>query len=268
MLENTISINSGEAFDGLQENTAQETEESSLQKNEDVFTASEETSDEKGQVSSEEETISEDEEMLTLTVYGNEITVPKSEAVNAAQKGIAFDSIKQKYFLAKEDARLKALEGLAQVSGKSIPQLIGDMTKETLLNQLADRYGELDSVPFEELEEAMHKVYQTKKDVQLAADRLTMAEKQNQLEEFLQHNPGCTDIPPEVIARAKKGENLSFAYSQYQISQLTQQLERAQRELSVLKSSKAAKEKSMPSAKSTVAGGSTKSMYGMMKSLW
>lgn len=268
MLENTISIDSEEIFDDSQENAVQETEENSLQKTEDVFAADEKTSEEKGQASSEENTISEDEEMLTLTVYGSEITVPKSEAIGAAQKGIAFDSIKQKYSLAKEDARLKALDGLAQISGKSVSQLIGDITGEMLTNQLVEKYGQIDSVPFDEFEEVMHKVYQTKKDIQLAADKMTMAEKQNQLEEFLQHNPGCTDIPPEVIAMAKKGENLSFAYSQYQVSQLMQQLEEAQRELSVFKSSRAAKEKSMPSAKSTVAGGSTKSMYGMMKSLW
>ena len=64
------------------------------------------------------------------------------------------------------------------------------------------------------------------------------------------------------------GENLTLAYSKYQTEQLKMQLEAVQQELEMAKSRKSAKEKSMPSAKSTVADGVTTSMYGMMKSLW
>jgi len=270
MLENTISINSEETFDKAEnaQESALQQEEISLHQTEDTTAAQQEVTEEKGQASSEENTISEDEEMLTLTVYGDTLTVPKSQAISVAQKGFAFENMKQKYALAKNDARLAALDSLAQISGKNVSQLLGDMTKKALTDKLTQKYGQPENVPLEELEDVIQQVYTTRKSIENAADNWTMVHMQSQLEEFLQHNPGCTEIPQEVIARTKKGENLALAYSQYQTAQLVQQLEQTQKELSVLKSGKAAKEKSMPSAKSTAADSSEKSVYSMMKSLW
>ncbi|MBE6894539.1 MAG: hypothetical protein E7483_02905 [Ruminococcaceae bacterium] len=268
MLENTISINGEETLETegkLQENAAQEKE--SLQKTDDTA-ALQQLSEEKGQAESEEETPLEDEEMLTLTVYGDTLTVPKSQAISAAQKGFAFESMKQKYAFVKNDARLQALDSLAQISGKNISQLLGDMTRQALTDKLTEKYGNIDAVPLEEFEEAMQTVYTTRKSIENAADKMTIMQKQSQLEEFLQYNPGCTEIPPQVVERARQGENLSLAYSQYQTALLTQQLEQAQKELKVFKSIKEAKEKSMPSAQSTAANSNTDSVYNMMKSLW
>lgn len=262
MIENTISIDGREVAQPAEEAVM----ETDLQK-EDMFCEMENVS-EKDDAAAEENTIDEAEEMLTLTVYGETVQVPKTEAVSAAQKGMAFDSMKQKLALAKGDARLKALDSLAQMNGKSISQLLCDMTSQSLTQQLCDRYGSMEDVPFEELERATQQVYTTRKSMEEAADQWTLTEKRSQLEEFLQHNPGCRDIPDEVIERARQGENLTLAYSQYQVQQLSQQLVQAQKELNVLKSAKNAKEKSMPSSRSTAADSSTKSIYGMMKSLW
>lgn len=263
MIENTISIDSTE----IAEPAETAAEETSVHNSEGAFSEMENVS-EKAAETSAEATIDEDEEMLTLTVYGETVTVPKSEAVSAAQKGMAFDSMKQKLAAAKSDARIRALDNLAQMNGKSISQLLGDMTSQSLTQQLCDKYGNLENVPFEELEDAMHKVQDIRKNADEAAAQWVLTEKRSQLEEFLHHNPGCRDIPDEVIERAREGENLTLAYSQYQNRQLAQQLEQAQKELSVLKSGKQAKEKSMPSSKSTAADSGTKSIYGMMKSLW
>ena len=263
MIENTISINDNEVL----ETAVEEAEETELQKNEDMFSEKENVS-ENEEATPEENTIDEGEELLTLTVYGETVTVPRSEAVSAAQKGMAFESMKQKLAAAKGDARLRALDGLAQISGKSVSQLLSDMTSQSLTQQLCDKYGELEAVPFEELEKAMKQVYETRNSIEKDAGQWQMAEKRSQLEEFLQYNPGCRDIPEQVIEQARKGENLTLAYSRYQTQQLAQQLEQAQKELEVLKSAGRAKEKSMPSARSTAADSSTKSIYGMMRSLW
>lgn len=277
MLENTISIDSQdtltqtaqqyETADAEKDNVLPLGEEADWHSGEEA-SAAEDAMEQKGEAASEENTTLEDEEMLTLTVYGDTVTVSKSEAISAAQRGVAFDTMKQKLALAKGDARIKALDDLAQISGKSVSQLLGDMTRQALTNQMTEKYGQLDMVPDEEFEAAMQQVFATRKSLEQTADKWTLTEKRSQLEEFLQYNPGCREIPPQVIARAKQGVNLTLAYSQYETQQLKAQLEQAQQELSVLKSGKAAKEKSMPSAKSTVADGNTKSMYGMMKSLW
>ena len=268
MLENTISINNETALDsgGLQqENELTAAEETAVE--ELAASAAEDAANVTGQAQTEEKTIS-DEEMLTLTVYGDTVTVKKSEAIGAAQRGMAFDKMKEKLALAKGDMRLKALDDLAQISGKNVSQLIGEMTKQALTDSLVQKYGSYEDVPFDEIEEVMNRAYTTRKSLEQTADRWMLAEKQSQLEEFLQYNPGCTDIPPEVIERARMGENLALAYSQYENSQLKMQLEQMQQQLRVSESRKAAKEKSMPSAESTVADGTAKSMYGMMRSLW
>ena len=270
MLENTISIDNEAALEngGVQQENAVLCGEEDVWETAEAASAAEGDVEATGEYTTEENTISDVEDMLTLTVYGDTVTVKKSEAVSAAQRGIAFDRMKEKLAFAKSDARLKALDDLAQLSGKNISHILAEMTKQTLTDNLVQKYGGFENVPFEDMEEVMNKVYTTRKSLEETADRMVLTEKQSQLEEFLQHNPGCTDIPQEVVERAKKGENLTLAYSQYQIEQLKTQLETAQQELKVVKSRKTAKEKSMPSAKSTVADGVTASMYGMMKSLW
>ena len=267
MIENTISIDNEAVCEPC------ETEKETVaQSGETVLETAETSSDAADEVEAKGEAAAEktisDEEMLTLTVYGDTVTVPKSEAISAAQRGVAFDSMKQKLALAKGDARLKALDDLAQISGRNVSQLLGDMTRQALTEKLVKKYGQLDCVPSEEFEEAVQQAYITRKSLEQTADKWMLADRHSQLEEFLQHNPGCTEIPPEVIARAKQGENLTLAYSQYQIQQLKAHLSQTQQELDMLKSRKAAKEKSMPSAKSTVADSGAKSIYGMMKSLW
>lgn len=270
MLENTISIDNETALENgnVQQENAVLCGEEDVLKTAEAASAAEGDVEATGEKPTEENTISDVEDMLTLTVYGDTVTVKKSEAVSAAQRGIAFDRMKEKLAFAKGDARLKALDDLAQLSGKNISHILAEMTKQTLTDNLVQKYGDFENVPFEDMEEVMNKVYTTRKNLEETADRMVLAEKQSQLEEFLQHNPGCTDIPQEVIERARKGENLTLAYSQYQIEQLKTQLETAQQELNIYKSRKTAKEKSMPSAKSTVVDGVTTSMYGMMKSLW
>ena len=270
MLENTISINNETALDsgGLQQENAVLCDEEDVLETAEATSAAEGDAEATREDGTEENTISDVEDMLTLTVYGDTVTVKKSEAIGAAQRGMAFDKMKEKLALAKGDMRLKALDDLAQISGKNVSQLIGEMTKQALTDSLVQKYGSYEDVPFDEIEEVMNRAYTTRKSLEQTADRWTLAEKQSQLEEFLQYNPGCTDIPPEVIERARMGENLALAYSQYENSQLKMQLEQMQQQLRVSESRKAAKEKSMPSAESTVADGTAKSMYGMMRSLW
>lgn len=259
MIENTISINSETT------ENADKQEDVVLQNDGDICVQNI-TDEDEGVL--EEKTVSENDDPFTLTVYGDTVKVSKSEAVSAAQKGIAFENMKQKYFMAKEDPRLKALNNLAQLNGKSISQMLGDMTKEAVIGGLEEKYGQLSDVPETELFEALGQIYNAEKDMNMAADKLLMAEKQSQLAEFLQNNPGCTDIPQQVIEMAREGKNLSLAYSQFQLEQLKSQLEQANNRLKVLESSTAAKAKSMPSAKSAAADSNVKSVYGMMKNLW
>ena len=86
----------------------------------------------------------------------------------------------------------------------------------------------------------------------------------------MEANPGCTEIPPEVITAAKKGENLSLAYSRIYGDRLTKEIEEAKRELDILKNESKALKNSTPSAKSV--GGNDKpkenEFLKLMKSTW
>ena len=267
MLENTISINSEEALETeFEENAAEKADLQQTEDDEAEFEDADLSCEEEH--SSEENTKLEDEEMLTLNVYGDTVKVSRGEAISAAQRGLAFDRMKAKLNLAKNDTRLKALDQLSEMCGKSVPQMLGDMAGQALADSLVERYGSTDSVPFEEIEALMQQLHSTRAQFENAADVWTVNDKVNQLEEFLHYNPGCMDIPQEVIAQAKEGKNLSLAFSQYQVQQLEQQLEETQKELNILKSKNAAKAKSMPNASSVQASASAGSIYGLMKSLW
>lgn len=268
MIENTISIECSEALADEVDNNTADTADMQKKQEGKAETEKAELTEEKGQQTSETETNEEDEDMLTLTVYGDTVKVSREEAISAAQRGLAFDRMKQKLNLAKNDGRLRALDKLSDLCGKSVPQMLGDMAGKVLVDGLIEKYGSAQAVPKHEAEALFGKLASTRAEFENAADVWTLNDKISQLEEFWQHNPNCREIPQQVIEATKRGENLSLAYSEYKAAQLAEQLEEAQREISILKSRKAAKEKSMPQAGGQMAEGTAYSMYGMMKSLW
>ena len=273
MIENTISINQAQG-DLCIEQPAQETDNGFAGEERTESTTAEtaqeytESAEENCEENSDAENTHEAEEILTLNVYGETVSVPKQQAIRAAQMGMAFDAMKGKMAIAKNDARLAAIEEAAALCDKTVPQLIAEIQGRAISDNLCRQYGGIENVPNEEIHAMLRQIESCRENLEQAPKSWLFIDRHNQLQEFLHNNPGCVDIPPQVISRAQQGENLSLAYSRYQNEQLTEKLEQLEKELNILKSDKKAKEKSMPSQRSTGGAENSQSVYSMMKSMW
>lgn len=246
MSENTISIKNTEALEDIFEDTLEE-ENNTPKTNGDI-----------------------DNPNVTLNVYGREVTMPLNQAKTAAQKGLAFDHLKTQLAKAKNDVRIKALENISRLSGQSVQSLIEDMSQKAVLNQIVSRYGSVENAPFEAVSEAV-RCLEENKNTLADFDRVSKEEEYRyQLREFLSNNPGCKDIPNEVLDRVRQGENLSLAYSNFNVSQMAGQIADLKAEIEMLKGEKKAYETSTPTALNEGAQSDYDSgdFYTMMKNMW
>lgn len=276
MIENTISINSTEALDSVSDNTESETK---VQKNNqtvnDENTPCETVTDsgkegDSSMGTAENSGADQPEETVELTVYGEKRKVPLSQAVAVAQKGLAFEHLKAELADMKNDFRLKALEEIAKQSGKNTYQLVADLQHRAVTENLIERYGSLKDAPLEELGQAINTLMASRSQLKDGQNMSEYHRWKNQLREFAEANPGCVEIPEEVVQAAKKGENLSLAYSRIYGNRLTQEIKEAKRELDVLKSESKAVKNSTPSAKSVGGNENLKEneFLKLMKSTW
>lgn len=271
MIENTISIDSTVNMetqpDKFEDIDAAENH-ADVQNNNAEENSFFEQSAKHNEQSEQENTNPEADEIFELNIYGKTVTVPKKEAVAAAQRGLAFDEMKGRLATAKNDARIKMLENIAADSGQTVTQLLTQLNTDRAMEKLVQKYGDIYSVPVQEMAGQVHQLELAARDIEDAVSDWQVTEKLNQLQEFLNENPGCLEIPPQVIQQAKNGKNLALAYSQHKAQQLEKELTEVKKELNILKAHKKAKEKSMPPLQSNSFGGATNSVYGMMKSMW
>ena len=274
MIENTISIESTSADNNNYTDMLGETEvhNFSMDQNEeksaetdDIYTETDTLKD-----SAEASAANPQEETVELTVYGEKVTVPLSQALAQAQKGIAFERMKEQLNQAKNDLRLKTLERLEQQTGKNAYQLLGDMQHQAISDSFIARYGSFDNVPFEELRQAVKSLEESR--MRLEENRMenSYSNWSSQLEEFMNAHPGCNEIPDEVIEAARKGENITLAYNRIYSDKLTNDIQAAKRELEVLENENRAAKNATPSAKSTGAESKPRQneILNFMKSTW
>jgi len=189
MIENTISIESTSADNNNYTDMLGETEvhNFSMDQNEeksaetdDIYTETDTLKD-----SAEASAANPQEETVELTVYGEKVTVPLSQALAQAQKGIAFERMKEQLNQAKNDLRLKTLERLEQQTGKNAYQLLGDMQHQAISDSFIARYGSFDNVPFEELRQAVKSLEEIR--MRLEENRMenSYSNWSSQLEEFM-----------------------------------------------------------------------------------
>lgn len=210
-----------------------------------------------------------EEAVVELTVYGQKVAVTQSEARAAAQKGMAFEHVKQQLAQAKNDPRLKALEEVALIKGVTVSQLVDSLHSSAVTDRLVQQYGSIEAAPWQAVNDAVKAV--EKHSAQIAAAEKTAQQLhwKSQLREFLENNPGCTDIPQQVLQMAKQGHRLTDAYAAYQNSVLSQQLADTRQELDMFKSQSQAAKRATPSARSTMEQGSeTNKFLELMKSTW
>ena len=161
MIENTISIDGTEVLKAPVNADAEETKVH----NENI-SATEDEADENGDTAELETASAEDgntpentadqpEMMVELNLYGEKVQVPLSQAVAQAQKGVAFEHMKNQLAAAKNDARLSTLQTIAGRSGKTTAQLVMDMHSDFVADNLARRYGSVANAPLDEVAKAV-----------------------------------------------------------------------------------------------------------------
>lgn len=269
MIENTISIdNSVDSDEKIINNY--ETDKTQNVENDINLNNEEFMENQQSETLEQSQTSEEAEEMMTLNLYGESVDLPVSQAKIIAQKGLAFDHLKGQLAVAKNDVRLKTLENIAEMKGQTISQLMSDIHRQTLTDQIINQYGSIDNAPFEEINRVVKEFENSEKNWDKCEADIQKENFKSQFREFLQYNPGCTQIPDEVIQAVKSGENLSLAYSRYNECMLQNELRNVKRELEVLKGEEKAKKTSTPSAMNMGAKNNYESQefYKMFKSTW
>ncbi len=256
MIENTISID-----EGMEIGQELSVSENNLQPHSSENICEAENMEETGET--------QPEETMELTVYGEKVKVTAKEAVAAAQKGLAFDRIKEQLAHSKNDARLRMLESIAEAKGTDTWTLMYEMQHKSVTDDIISRYGSIEAAPFEEVVKGVNTIALAQQNL---ADYRQTAEKygwQEQLAQFYENNPGVREIPQEVIAMAKKGHNLDTAYHIFTSGQVKKRLENKERELEMLKAENKSAKSSMPSAANTAAADKKEDeFYKLMKSTW
>lgn len=256
MIENTISIDGIDVENTATENTADETEmqnsTADVQTADTLKNAAEaaeetdvQTADNTAQQISE---TADQPPMVELNIYGEKVQLPMDQALAQAQKGFAFEHVKAQLAAAKNDARLKTLEAVAQQRGKSLSQLVLEMHSNMINDSLAAKYGSVNAAPIDEVAKAVAEIENCRRQLQHSETEMQKQHWRSQLVEFIEHNPRCKEIPDEVIAAAKQGENISAAYDRLYGDRLSKQLTEAQREIETLKSQHKAAASATPSA--------------------
>lgn len=279
MIENTISIDNGSDIDAVKEDAFllqhnKETEQQDHCENAES-TAEKDCIDAEETMSCKQENAEipkekPAEETVELTLYGEKVQLPKSQAIAAAQKGMAFDHIKGQLSAARNDARLKALEDIAAMKGQTIASFIGELQHRAMADDIAAKYGGIENAPTHVLSEAVRKLEQSRISLEQRETQAKHHDVNLQLMEFLENNPGIKEIPQEVVQMAGKGENISLAYSRFNENRLAKELSEAKRELEILKSEEKAKRSSTPTAMNSGAANESKEneFLKLMKSTW
>ena len=275
MIENTISIDSTEVL----ETSADADNEETKVHNENI-SETEAEADENGDTAELETASAEDgntpenaadqpEMMVELNLYGEKVQVPLSQAVAQAQKGVAFEHMKNQLAAAKKDARLSTLQTIASHSGKTTAQLVLDMHSDFVADNLVSRYGSIANTPLEEIARAVSEIEDCRRQIQRSEAEMQHNDWKAQLMEFIGNNPGCRDIPQSVLGAAKQGEKISDAYSRFYGNKINEELNEAKREIEMLRTQQKAAKNSTPSAADVgTAKPKENEFLKLMKSTW
>ena len=273
MIENTISIDCTEALETADINAEYETKV----QNENISATEAETENDKmseeaqadGAEKTEDSSADQQEDTVELKLYGETVRVPLSQAVVQAQKGMAFEFLKAQLADARNDARLKTLEAVAQHSGKTLSHLVLDIHSNAVTERLIAQYGSIEDVPYEACAQAVEEIENCRRQLEHSENDRRKNHWRSQLMEFVETNPGVREIPDEVIKAAAKGDKLSDAYSRFYGNKIKQELDEARHEIDILKSRSTAAQRSTPSA-AAVGGVSPKEneFLKIMKSTW
>ncbi len=190
------------------------------------------------------------EELMDLVHLGQTTSLPRSEVIKLAQKGMDYDHVKSQLDGLRNSDTQRMLAQLAADAGmtpdKYLQHIVGNVD-ERRAQEMAAAEGITPELAQRLItaEDAV-KRYESQESARSERER-----KNRMLQEFIYAYPDikAEDIPPEVWNEAHKGGNLKGAYAAYENKLLKERLEQANAEIEQIKQNESNKQKAVGSVR-------------------
>lgn len=190
----------------------------------------------------------QESETVTLKVYGQEVKVPKTQLNELAQKGLAYDRLRQERDALAGGREMQLLQRYAAASGMEMGQYLDYL--ERSLDAAALKRETDAGMPEKQARELLS--LRQKEAQRRAVESAVMQQKQRTEPylELVRAYPNLTTLPPEVVQRISAGERPLEAYRAYELQQAKAEIET----LKAAQKAKAADEKNRKTAAGSAAG--------------
>ena len=187
-------------------------------------------------------------ETVTLKVYGQEVNVPKTQLNELAQKGLAYDRLRQERDALANGREMQLLQRYAAASGMEMGQYLDYL--ERSLDAAALKRETDAGMPEKQARELL--TLRQKEAQRRAAESAAAAQRQKTEPylELVRAYPNLTSLPPEVVKRIGAGERPLEAYRAYELQQARAEIET----LKAAQKAKAADERNRKTAAGSAAG--------------
>ena len=240
-------------FANLDEDVTAESDESAQGENpreeqEDLADQPEKPADQPGGPNAENGGAQQEPETVTLKVYGQEVKVPKAQLNDLAQKGLAYDRLRQERDALANGREMQLLQRYAAASGMEMGQYLDYL--ERSLDAAALKRETDAGMPEKQARELLS--LRQKEAQRRAVESAAMQQKQRTEPylELVRAYPNLTTLPPEVVQRISAGERPLEAYRAYELQQAKAEIET----LKAAQKAKAADEKNRKTAAGSAAG--------------
>lgn len=240
-------------FADLDEDVTAESDESAQGENpreeqEDLADQPENPADQPGDQNAENGGVQQEPETVTLKVYGQEVKVPKAQLNDLAQKGLAYDRLRQERDALANGREMQLLQRYAAASGMEMGQYLDYL--ERSLDAAALKRETDAGMPEKQARELLSL---RQKEAQRRAVESAAMQQRQRTEPYLElvrAYPNLTTLPPEVVQRISAGERPLEAYRAYELQQAKAEIET----LKAAQKAKAVDEKNRKTAAGSAAG--------------
>ncbi len=191
-----------------------------------------------------------EEELFELVHNGQATSLPRSEVIKLAQKGMNYDHVKGQLDGLRNSDTQRMLAQIANDAGMSpddyLKRVIGNVDARRAM-ELAETEGVSPEIA-RRLIDAEGKVKNYEADAQSRNER---EQKNRMLQSFIKAYPDvkAEDIPPEVWAEVQSGSDLKGAYSVYENKLLKERASKAEAELEQFRKNESNKQKAVGSVR-------------------
>lgn len=202
-----------------------------------------------------EDTNPEDaEEMFELTYNGQKVSMPRSEVITNAQKGLNYDHIKGQLDGIKNSKTQRQLMQLAEEAGMPLDQYVDEVfsnRRTRRVQELADTEG-MSLSAAQRLVDAEEGLASYRAREQARGKEET---KNAMYRKFFEKYPDVKvdDIPPEVWDAMHSGEDITTAFTMYENNRLRNENDATRAEIEQLKRNESNKQKAVGSVRGSKA---------------